>query len=271
MTASRHQLFRHQLFRHPLFRHSVAGEFTALADTVGQQVRRAVASVRDPRARALRRRRRARRAVLVRSAVAGVSGAVTAVVGQVPALELAEVAGGSVTTLAVLGTAAAGVRLVRLRRAPLPAPPTPALPPSGSAAREPVQRLAAAEASLSDLLAVLARPGPGGPLLPADSIRSTRDAADHALASLRATADSLLAVERAALSQAVEGLRRQLEEGTDEVGALVAAAGRAVAAGETETPPAELTDATDRLAGLAAALHDLVRPAAPVPPGDLKG
>lgn len=248
-------------------RHPLAGELTALSEAVGAQIRRAVASVRDPRARALRQRRRARRAVLVRSGVAAVSGTATAVVGQSPAVELTEVAGGSVMALAVLGAAAAGARLVRLRSTPLPAPPAPALPPSGSAAREPLQRLATAEASLSELLAVLARPRPGGPLLPADSIRATREAADRAVASLRGTADSVLAVERAiagapaaereALSQAVEGLRKQLDAGADEVGALVAAAGRAVAAGEVETPQAELADATDALAGLAAGLHEL--------------
>lgn len=262
-------------------RHPMADESTSLAGVVGQQVRRVVASVRNPRARALRRRRRARRALVLRSSVAAVAGAVTVAIGEAPGLEFGEIATGSVTGFALLGAGVAGARLMQLRRTPLPAPPAPALPPPGSAAREPLQRLAAAEASLTDLLAVLARPRPGGPLLPADSIRSIREAADHALASLRATADSVLAVERAlagapaaeraALSEAVEGLRRQLEEGTDEVGALVAAAGRTVAAGEAEAPTAQLTDATDRLAGLAAALHDLARPATPAPHGDLKG
>ncbi len=266
-------------------RHPVADEVAALIEAVGQQLGRqfrqqlgrqlgrlrragrAIASVRDPRATALRRRRRARRAVLARSGVAVVAGTATAVVGEVAALELSEVAGGSVTALAVLGAGTAGVRLTRMLRTPLPGPAAPPLPPRDSAAREPMQRLAAAEAGLTDLLAVLARPRPGGPLLPEESIRSTREAADRAVASLRATADAVLAVERAAacapapereaLSQAVEGLARQLQEGTDEVSALVAAAGRAVVAGGAEVPSAELTEATDRLAGLAAALREL--------------
>lgn len=263
--------------------HALAGEVTVLAETVGTQLRRAcrfVASVRDPRARALRRRWRARRAVLARSAVAAVSGAATAVVGEIPTLELTEIAGGSVTALAALGAGAAGARLVRLHRTPLPAataPPAPPLPPPGSAAREPLQRLAAAEATLAELLALLARPRPGGPLLPEGSIRPVRDVADRAITSLRGTADAVLAVERAATSapareretllQAVEGLAKQLVAGTDQLGALVAAAGRAVAAGGAEAAPADLTDATDRLAGLAAALDELADPGNTSRPG----
>lgn len=249
----------------------------AIGQQLGRQLRwqlhrvsRIVAAARDPRAKALRRRRRARRAVVARSGIAVVAGTATAVVGQVPALELSEIAGGSVTALAILGAGTAGVRLARMLRTPLPGPPAPPLPPWGSAAREPMQRLAAAEASLTDLLEVLARPRAGGPLLSEEGIRSTREAADRALESLRATADSVLAVERAvasapapereALSQAAEGLARQLQEGADEVGALVAAAGRAVVAGGAEVPPAELTEATDRLAGLAAGLRELAAP-----------
>lgn len=261
-----------------MYRHPVAGEVSALGEFVGKQVRRAVAAVRDPHAKAVRRRRRARRALVLRSGVAAVAGAITVTIGEAPGLELGEIATGSVTGFALLGAGAAGARLMQLRRTPLPeppVPPAPPLPPRGSAARESLQRLAAAEASLADLLGVLARPRPGGSLLSDDGIRSTRNAAARAIASLRTTADSVLAVERAtgsapagereALSQAVEGLRRRLAEGTDEVSALVAAAGRAVAAGEAEAPRAELTDAKDRLAGLAAALHDLAGTGQPKP------
>ncbi|MQA14467.1 MAG: hypothetical protein GEV09_09920 [Pseudonocardiaceae bacterium] len=255
-------------------RNPVAVELAALGELVGQQVRRAVAAVRDPRAKALRRRRRARRALVLRSGAAAVAAAVTAVIGEAPGLEFGEIATGSVAGFALLGSGAAGVRLMQLRRTPLPEAPTPPapappLPPRGSAVRRPLQRLAAAEASLADLLAVLARPRPGGPLLAAEGVRATREAAAGAIASLRRTAESAVAVERAlagapagereALSQGVDGLHRQLEEGTDDVSALVAAAGRAVAAGEAEVPWAELTDATDRLAGLAAALRELAR------------
>jgi hypothetical protein len=57
----------------------------------------------------------------------------------------------------------------------------------------------------------------------------------------------------------VRTLREQLDDGMGEYGALVAAAGRAVAAstsGMDESRQA-LTDATDRLAGLAIALREL--------------
>ncbi|HEX2301037.1 MAG TPA: hypothetical protein VHH34_21435, partial [Pseudonocardiaceae bacterium] len=119
-----------------------------LAELVGQQARQALAAVRDPRARALRRRRRVRRSVVLRSGTTLVAGTITALVGSTAALEISEVAAGSVTALAALGAGAAWVRLVRLHRSPLPPAPQPppaALPPPGSAAREPLVRLSRAE------------------------------------------------------------------------------------------------------------------------------
>ncbi|MBA3573727.1 MAG: hypothetical protein H0W37_01855, partial [Pseudonocardiales bacterium] len=62
-------------------RRPLAFEFTEL---VGQQVRWAIASVRDPRARALRRRRRARRFAAVYGGTAAVAGTVTATLGSLP-------------------------------------------------------------------------------------------------------------------------------------------------------------------------------------------
>jgi hypothetical protein len=61
------------------------------------------------------------------------------------------------------------------------------------------------------------------------------------------------------LDSAIAGLREQLEDGVEEYGALVAAAGRTVAATDSGMPEAKdaLTDATDRLAGLASALREL--------------
>ncbi len=65
--------------------------------------------------------------------------------------------------------------------------------------------------------------------------------------------------ERAALSDAVRTLAERLDDGVDDFSRLVAAAGRVVAASGSALPgtPAALTEATDRLTGLAAALREL--------------
>lgn len=242
-----------------------------LAEMIGQQVRWAIASVRDPWARALRRRRRARRFAAVYAGTAALAGTVTATLGSLPGvLEVSEIAGGSVTALALVGVGTAGIRALRLHRIPLPAPASPPLPPSGSAARAPLARLASAEAGLDELLALLTRPRHGAAALSPDSATSIRDAAADVGVTLRATAESLQAVERtvstappgerAALADAVHLLVQQLDEGVDELSRLVSAAGHAVAAGSTGTPQARLTEATDRLAGLAAGLRELADP-----------
>ncbi|MGH3929358.1 MAG: phage shock envelope stress response protein PspM [Pseudonocardiaceae bacterium] len=246
-----------------------------LMELVGQQARRVVAAVRDPRTKALRRRRRARRAIVLRFGVTLVAGTVTAVIGSSAAVELSEVAAGSVAAVAALGAGMAGARLVRLYRIPLPPPqqaPAAALPPLDSAAREPMVRLAAAEASLADLLAVLERPRHGIAAVPPEALESTRVALAEASAQLRGTAQALRAVERAAagdtvtdtatgsragLVDAVAALRRQLDEGVNEVCGLVAAAGAVVTAADPENRPAALAEATDRLSGLAAGWREL--------------
>lgn len=203
------------------------------------------------------------------------AGAVTVVIGSSAAVELSEIAAGSMTVAAALGAGMAGARLVRLYRIPLPPPqeaPVAALPPLDSAAREPMVRLAAAEAGLADLLAVLERPRHGIAVVPPEALESPRAALAEASAQLRGTAEALRAVERAAasdaatdmatgpsprLADAVVALRRQLDEGVDEVCGLVTAAGAVVMAADPENRSAALADATDRLIGLAAGLREL--------------
>lgn len=260
----------------PVSGRSVTAE---LAELVGQQTRRALAAIRDPRAKALRRRRRARRAAALHSGIALVAGMVTAVIGSNGALELSEVVAGSVTAVFALGAGVAGVRMVRLYRTALPSEPqapAAALPPPGSAARDPLIRLARAEAGLADLLAVLERPRHGVAVVTPETIDSTRTALAAAAAELRGTAEAIRAVERAAgatsdtidttggataqragLLDAVTALRSQLDKGVDEVCGLVSAAGAVVSAAGPEHRPAALTDATDRLTGLAAGLREL--------------
>lgn len=138
-----------------------------------------------------------------------------------------------------------------------------ALPPKGSLAREPMERLAAGESTLAELLAQITRGGS----VSAESVEHTRRTGADAAAVLRRVASQLHAVERARdhspplergpLADAVRALRAQLDEGVDGYGSLVAAAGRVLAASSMGTPNQDLTEATDHLAGLAVALREL--------------
>lgn len=147
------------------------------------------------------------------------------------------------------------------------------LPPLSSKARQPLQSLAAAELSLGDLLEQLL-PGLGTGSIPLNSITQTRETADNAAVELRRLAAQLRAVERArdaahaehraTLDDAVRAMRGQLDEGVEAYGRLVTAAGQTVAASAVPNPGRilagsrqSLTEATDHLAGLAAALSEL--------------
>jgi hypothetical protein len=80
------------------------------------------------------------------------------------------------------------------------------------------------------------------------------------LAAVELARDHAPPMERAPLVEGVSRLREQLDEGLNGYRGLVAAAGRVVAASSSVGPNQELTDATDRLAGLAMALRDLSDP-----------
>lgn len=175
-------------------------------------------------------------------------------------------------------TVRSSLKLRRLNRTELPAGADAdgsgngayPLPAVGSAAREPMERLAESEASLEDLLTRLSTPATGSAIsIPEMSVAEARTTAGDTAAALRELADRIQSIERAreatpdaenhALDSAIRALRTQLDEGVDGYGALVAAAGRAVAAssGGFQSAQGALTDATDRLAGLAVALRDL--------------
>ncbi|MGW3998779.1 phage shock envelope stress response protein PspM [Amycolatopsis sp. NPDC004772] len=165
-----------------------------------------------------------------------------------------------------------GLKLRELKRTPIPAAPAgpPPLPPARSAAREPMERLAECEASLTELLRQLSVPSSlGTPLVSEVSVADARQTATEAAAALRGLAGRIQAIERgrdsaparekAALDAAVAKLREQLEDGLEGYRGLVAAAGHTVAAAGDGlvTSKQALTDATDRLAGLAMALREL--------------
>ncbi|WP_051400004.1 phage shock envelope stress response protein PspM [Haloechinothrix halophila] len=165
----------------------------------------------------------------------------------------------------------AGLRLRRLHRAtaPLSDGKRRALPPRTSVAHEPMQRLVEARKSLRELLDQLATPHAGGPAVADDSLNAARSTATEAEEALYGLAARIVAIERArdaapagerrSLDSAVTTLREQLADGVDSYGSLLAAAGKAVAArgGGLGGARESLTDATDRLAGMAMALREL--------------
>lgn len=185
------------------------------------------------------------------------------------------------TVLAVLTAmlAGAGVVVARMRRraparpveaadpAPaLPARPRRRLPSRKSAAREPMARLAEAETALRDLMAQLSASA-AGPSAPQDVVDDAARIADETAGRLRAIAAKVEALEaaitqapaqrRAGLEEGAHSLLRHLEQGLEGYRELIAAAGHLVLAGTQDPVPHELIEATDHLAGLAAALREL--------------
>ncbi|HEX5493557.1 MAG TPA: hypothetical protein VFX70_03150 [Mycobacteriales bacterium] len=228
-------------------------------------LRTSLSGLRDPARRHRRRRRRAHRALVFRSLLTVALAWVTSVVGAAPGVELGEVFWGTATGFAGLGLLA-GVRRVwlleRSGKPPRPAAPAP-LPPAGSAARAPLERLASRERALADLLALL------GP--PATDVAAEAAAA---AATLREHAGRLLAVETArrgvpaeaaaGLDAVVATLRQRLEEGVSGYDRVVSAAADAVAAsgggqagGPDRSALYRLEDAADTLVGLARGLREV--------------
>jgi hypothetical protein len=235
------------------------------------EVRSKWARWNEPAAKLERRKRRASRAVTLwviltlLCVLVGVAGMLSQGLGMAAATGAA-----GVIVFGTLGVRS-GMRLRQLNRIPVPisamaasSPPEP-LPPADSAAHEPMRRLAECEESLTELLRQLSP----SDALPDTSVDDARVAAQEAATTLRGLAARIQAVERArnaappgeraALDAAVSTLREQLDDGLEGYGALVAAAGRAVAASASGTRQSRdaLTDATDRLAGLAIALREL--------------
>ncbi|PXY30693.1 phage shock envelope stress response protein PspM [Prauserella flavalba] len=182
---------------------------------------------------------------------------------------------GGLTSAVIFGVLAvrSGTKLRQLNRTEVPAVASTKprrLPSANSAARKPMERLAESEATLAELLDQLSSPAHGAPAsVPELSVEDARNTAAEASATLRALAGRIQSIERARasapaserqpLDSAIRTLAEQLDDGVEGYGGLVAAAGRAVAASSGGVQPAKeaLTDATDRLAGLALALREL--------------
>ncbi|WP_370935910.1 hypothetical protein [Amycolatopsis sp. cg13] len=253
---------------------SVAGQVPAVAEVRAKWQR-----WNEPSAKHQRRIRRTSRVLTLWVLVTILLGILTVLTatgllgGAVAGPEIGQAVFSGFATL-VFGTFSVrtGMRLRELKKVELPAAPSgpPPLPAAGSAAREPMERLAESEASLRELLRQLSVPTSlGTTAVPEVSVADARATADEAARALRGLADRIQAIERgrnsapererSALQAAVSKLREQLDDGIEGYGGLVAAAGRAVAASSDGmvTSREALTDATDRLAGLALALKDL--------------
>jgi hypothetical protein len=250
------------------------GEFAELRQLVERQLRGQVADqVRthlsrwtDPAAKLQRRKKRASSAMwlfLFLGLLLGVVGFVMITTGGPNALLTGMVVGVFGAGSLMLG-GRSGMRLRALNRTALPAA-APSLPPVKSLAREPMERLEDAERALHELLRQLSSPRS---TVPRESIEEARTTAAEAAGALREVADQLQSVERArdlapprdraTLAEGVGSLRNQLDQGLDGYGSLIAAAGRLVAASSTGGPDRQaLTDASDRLHGLAVALREL--------------
>ncbi len=229
----------------------------------------------DPRAKLLRKRRWALRLALFFTVSSvfwvGVTGLLASWDTPVWALFIPSPIAVGAAFLATL----AFLRYRWLRREPLPAQRSRSarrLPPWGSAARQPMAALAASERGLHSLLGVMER----GRMLPAEELRELTAAANHTAATMAATANEVVSMERAIgsapqsrshLAPTVKAFSAQLDHGARQYNEMVTAAAQLVSAANTgpmsSSPMSqqryrdELTNATDRLMGWAQAFDEL--------------
>jgi hypothetical protein len=235
-----------------------------------------IGAAMDPRARMLRRRRRALRWGLIFAVGCVFWVLITALLASWTT---------PVWALLITGLIAAGeavpatlllLRYRWLRSIPLPAQrpgATRRLPPPGSAARPAMSALGTAERGLFSLLGVLER----GRLLPAAEIADLTAAAEKTSAAMAATAAEVASMEHTVqlspdsgeyLRPTIDAFVAQLDSGVRQYNEMVTAAAQLVVSangGPAVSPLSaqrhrdELTGATDRLMGWAAAFDELAR------------
>ncbi|MCB0949131.1 MAG: hypothetical protein KDB44_07610 [Mycobacterium sp.] len=231
----------------------------------------------DPRAKLLRKRRWAFRlgVFLTISAVfwVGVTALLASWSTPVWALFIPSPIAVGAAFLATL----AFLRYRWLRGEPLPPSRTRTarrLPPSGSAARQPMAALAASERGFTSMLGVIER----GRMLPSEELQGLKSAAEYTVATMSATAAEVVSMEqavrsapqsRAHLAPTIAAFRMQLDRGARQYNEMVSAAAQLVAAansGSMSSSPMsqrrhrdELVMATDRLTGWAQAFDELGR------------
>ena len=231
-------------------------------------------AVADPRAKLLRKRRWALRAGVFFTFSTGLWIVATGVLASwdvIPAWVL-PIPGAIAVGAAFLATLSF-LRYRWLKRSPLPAERrVRRLPPWGSAARQPMAALTSAERGLFSLLGVMER----GRMLPPDELRDVISAANQTAATMTATANEIVSMEKAAtaaprsrvhLTPTIRAFAAQLDSGARQYDEMVAAAAQLVSAANTGSMSSspmsaqryrnELGNATDRLAGWAQAFDEL--------------
>lgn len=243
------------------------------ADVAAQKLSAAA----DPRARLLRKRRWALRLGLFFAFASVFWVLVTGLLAtwSIPVW-------GLLITGVIAAGAAAPATLLLLRYRWLRAEPLPPqrqasgrrLPPHGSVARPSMSALGASERGLHSLLGVMTR----GNMLPPEEIRELTEAANRTAATMAATAEEVVSMERAAmetpnsrsyLAPTINAFTAQLNHGVRQYNEMVTAAAQLVSAANTGSMSSspmsaqryrnELADATDRLTGWAQAFDELGR------------
>lgn len=230
-----------------------------------------LAMMSDPRAKLLRKRRWALRLAVFFGVSSLFWVLVTAVLASWSTPVWALIVTGVIASGAAFPATWAFLRYRWLRAEPLPAGPAARrMPPYGSAARKPMAALASSERGLYSLLGVLQR----GRMLPAEDLKDIADAAGQTAATMAATANEVVAMERAGassprsrahLAATIGAYTAQLHHGARQYDEMVTAAAQLVSslnAGPHAVPGArryrdELVEATDRLQGWAQAYNEL--------------
>ena len=246
---------------------SVVSAFRDATDNAMDAARR----WRDPAARLRRKKRRARRRASFFGAGSGTTAIGTATLAVASAPEWTLVAAGGATAALAVPAVLAVRTFRRLDAVPLPPPPPRrrSLPPAGSVARAPMERLAANEESLRRLLGVLVRSNSVAP----DDLTEIDDAARAAASALDAVVEDVVALESAAqgsaaakthLSAAIVDAGERLGTGVDQFEELVAAAARLAATAEgnrslamLDQRRAELIATSDKLESWAQSWREL--------------
>lgn len=227
----------------------------------------------DPRAKLLRRRRWALRLGLFFAVTSGFWMLVTAVLASWSTPVWALIVTGVIAAGAAFPATLFLLRYRWLKAEPLPSGPAARrLPPRGSAARQPMAALLSSERGLFSLLGVLQR----GQLLPAEELRDIGTAAEQTAATMAATANEVVSLERACaaapqsrahLAPTIQTFTAQLHQGARQYGEMLDAAAQLVSSMNSGPAPNtpmtrqryrdELVGATDRLQGWAQAYSEL--------------
>lgn len=242
-----------------------------LSDVVANKLHAAA----DPRAKLLRKRRWALRLGLFFVVTCVFWVLVTALLAAWATPFWVLIITGAVAAGAMFPATLLFLRYRWLRGEPLPPARTRTsrrLPPWGSAARQPMTALIASERGLFSLLGVLER----GQMLPADELRELTVTADRTAATMAATANEVVSMEKAMrsapqsrdhLAPTVAAFTAQMDAGVRQYNEMVTAAAQLVSAANSGPMSSssmygqryrhELVNATDRLQGWAQAFDEL--------------